>query len=198
MAEVAAVRNGLVSSVRFEEKGAHVQVTVFVGGVNAGTLTVSPEEAGPLQRMLCGHVGVAELDLHMYRAMATNWLDMDELVCSETGFYGRLVLKLLDAIDSVRGADNAELQQTLERALVPAPADAHWLVKDFNALYRAAQAAVSSVDNAKLRSDAIGFLSARLEHLRPAFDMTESARRTASGRVAPGGWGPNDVPPKAR
>lgn len=74
-----------------------------------------------------------------------------------------------------------ELRKVIER---PAPAEPHWLTKDFNALYRAARELLRAIDGHWLdgRAEAarIG-LSAQLTRLQPAFDETEAARAELAG-----------------
>lgn len=73
------------------------------------------------------------------------------------------------------------LQLSLQRERQEAPTEPHWLIKDFNALYRAALKLFDECEgafggSAERTRRALG---AKLERLKPAFAETEAAREAA-------------------
>jgi len=58
-----------------------------------------------------------------------------------------------------------------------------WLVKDFDVLYRSAEAALEALpDVGDRRADAIGALRTQLRRLRPAFEQCQAVRALARGK----------------
>ncbi len=82
------------------------------------------------------------------------------------------------------GADIIEALRDAVRALdgVTAPrSEPSWLVKDFNILYRTAKRLIEREPDARGNTpdSDLEDLEATLEHLKPAFEMTESVRTAA-------------------
>jgi len=86
------------------------------------------------------------------RTLVQHWDDQD-------GFGADIIDALAEAVHALDGAPTNS-------------GEVSWLVKDFNALYRASQ-------NALVDPTTEQWLRHQLERLRPAFEMTETARRAA-------------------
>jgi hypothetical protein len=128
-----------------------------------------------------------------WRFLAAGWLEADEIVMNETGFVGRIVLRLLDALHeaSALAVEHDKLFADAQLALSECGGavkaakllfdvqqdEAPWLLKDFDALYRAAQRMLQSIDACAVRGHEVAELRAQLERLKPAFAECEVARR---------------------
>ena len=163
-----------ITSVQVCKEGLIEEVDVFVRGCRVGTLYVGPGEGERMKNALLGakYFGIdrpvesplTSLELVEWRVMATGWLEVDEIGMSETGFVGRLVLRLLDEIHRLKAA-------FVPRPMPELPA----LVKDFHVLYRAAERLVADLDAEKLTD--LDYIKLQLRRLMPAFEECEAARR---------------------
>ncbi len=104
-------------TVRFEANGALESVEVFVRGRSAGTLYTGPGDGSRVATALLSakYFGtdrptdspITPWELTEWRVLAAGWLDVEEIITvGETGFVGRTVLRLLDALHAAesRGA----------------------------------------------------------------------------------------------
>lgn len=165
-----------VTSVTVNPAGAHELVSVWVRGQLIGTLTVGPGDGERIKNALLGakYFGidravdgpVTALELVEWRVQATGWLDADEIGMSETGFVGRLVLRLLDEVQRLK--ETAAPGAMSEVPEIPA------LVKDFHILYRLTERLVADLDAEKVTD--LGFVKAQLQRLLPAFEECEVAK----------------------
>lgn len=196
-----------ISSVTLETRGAHQHVTVFIRGRNVGTLVCGLGEGAPLAALIeCANFmnldksGLDQGDptgheRFEWTALASNWLDVEEIT-GPTGFVGRIVLrllhalevaeskvKILDAID-IPGALRTLQQQAIDRR----PPD-EWLIKDFNVLYRVARDLLieSGGCNKTATARARNAVASQLERLAPAYTLTETVRDRArqTGKIEP-------------
>jgi hypothetical protein len=149
---------------------------------------------------------ITRIELLEWRVLATGWLDVDDIITAgDTGLVGRIILRLLDALldtetelertrelnlaaEKTLGECHAALKaaslfvELAERSpenLAPSSAgEAHWLAKDFHALYRLTERLVADLDEDLTRIDLDG-AKAQLRRLMPAFEECEAARRMA-------------------
>lgn len=145
----------LVTSVLVGDGPAHTSFTVFVNGASAGKLIVRNEEAPALHALLTGATGLDHHELSMARVLATQWLGVDEIVCcAPEANPGTIVLRLLDAIDRLRGVESSEEQAMFEQVfevkrevaptVAPSPEDTGQLAA-FARRGRSAQQAVDEI-----------------------------------------------------
>jgi len=97
-----------ITCVRIEEGPAHSQVTVWIRGQSVGTLVCGADDADRIRNALVGAKyfgtdrssdGPVRWEEQMeWRVLATNWLDVNEIITGPTGMVGRIVLRLLDAL----------------------------------------------------------------------------------------------------
>lgn len=197
-----------VTSVKVDTKGGHDTVWVFVEGKCVGQLVCGLGHGERLQNVLLsekyfgtGRTPDGPIDDHermAWRVMATQWLDVQDIICGQPGIVGRMVLRLLDRVQ--------ELEDEHERATNPPPAppaewpslvdvlklkgqklfieDVPWFVKDFHVLYKAANDFVQRMDGVRdaAAQAALNTLVAQLARLAPAYKETEAVRATAVQR----------------
>lgn len=202
-----------ISSANVETRGAHDHVHVFVRGQNIGELVCGLGDGERVRNILLsekyfgtGRAPEGPIGTHdriAWRVLATNWLDVDEVI-GEKGFIGRMVLRLLDRIQ--------ELEDEQERPTEPPPEyhgppivtpslldlvrtkgqkffieDVPWFVKDFHVLYKTAKQLIDREPDARGNTPDSDFedLERQLERLKPAFDHCEAVRKTASASARP-------------
>lgn len=190
-----------ISSANVETRGAHDHVHVFVRGQNIGELVCGLGDGERVRNILLsekyfgtGRAPEGPISTHeklAWRVMATNWLDVDEVV-GMRGSIGQMVLRLLDRVQ--------ELEDETERPTSPPPAplslvdmvgeakgqkffidDVPWLVKDFHVLYKTAKQLIERECDARGNTPDSDFedLEQQLKRLEPAFIACEAVRRTA-------------------
>jgi hypothetical protein len=207
------VTDRFISSIAVETRGAHEHVTVFIRGRNVGTLVCGDGEGAALAATLQGaslfSIDVSGLDKgdpsgrerEDWLMMAGAWLDVEK-IDAPRGFVARVVLRLLKALDAAEeragkaeallaeaGAALGDGARVIRENVVARACPDEWLIKDFNALYRAAQRLVTVEPDLRGNVDFAPFdaLDALVTRLAPAFTLTESVRSHAreTGTIAP-------------
>lgn len=114
-------------SVRREARGIHDHVTVWINGENVGTLVAGLGQGAALERLLLGTgpqplgggIGVSDAQLAEWRAIGSNWLDVSVIdTLGVTGLVGRIVLRLLDAIETMKARARADREVVLEARFI--------------------------------------------------------------------------------
>ncbi len=104
-------------SVRREARGIHDTVTVWINGQNVGTLVAGLGQGAALERLLQGTgpqlldggIGVSDAQLSEWRVIGSNWLDVSVIdTLGVTGLVGRIVLRLLDAVEVLKAQARAD------------------------------------------------------------------------------------------
>jgi len=117
----------LVVTTRTEWRGIHDHVTVWINGQNTGTLIVGAGHGAALERLLLGTgpqalgpgFGVSDHELAEWRVLGTNWLDVSVIdTLGTTGLVGRLVLRLLDAVETLKARAKADRQVVIAARLI--------------------------------------------------------------------------------
>lgn len=211
--------DGFITCVQVRQEGLIEEVDVFVRGRRLGTLYAGKGDGERLKNALLGakYFGIDRtadgpikaVELVEWRVLAAQWLEVEEIVTiGQTGFVGRMVLRLLDALhatqtelDRTREL-NVDAENTLNechgalkaaalltditgKTFVPRPLpEASWLIKDFNVLYASARALADACNG---RGDGRPYgplraLESQLERLKPAFASTEETRAELAGR----------------
>lgn len=98
---------------------------------------------------------------------------------AESGLASPDVVAEVAQIQTLR-EELAEARGHLRRAELDR--EPHWLIKDFHALYRAAEDCMQ-IETLAASRQARGFLRAQLDRLKPAFLACDAERRSASGAV---------------
>ena len=205
-----------ITAVHVEPRGTFDHVHVSVRGQVVGVLITDKGDGERVKNTLLGGKyfafdrpvdgPITREELVEWRALASSWLEVEEIVTiGATGFVGRIVLRLLDALHEAR-ARLVELDGLLVEAqevlgmsghaikamkrvvqataaaergeLVPySVPEASSLVKDFHVLYRVTERLVADLDAEKVTD--LGEVKAQLRRLMPAFEECEVARRMA-------------------
>lgn len=179
MAEVAAVKEPIVFTLRTELHGSHAWVTVFARGAHAGVLRLRPEEVEPFRTRLVAVPGYDSEEQRIWQG-ANAW-QADRIAELERELTATRALMALAKEALLEGSavirDNAE---RLEKH-VAASGDGRCPRCDSPA--PKLHPAIQWEGEVHLCNDP---WHSRVHDLRASF---------VNSPVAPGGWGPNDVPP---
>jgi hypothetical protein len=109
-------------TVHTQTRGIHDHVRVWINGQHVGTLVVGLGHGRQLERLLLGTgpqvlgdgIGVSDEQLSEWRCMGTNWLDVARIdTLGVTGLVGRIVLRLLDAVETMKARARADREVIL-------------------------------------------------------------------------------------
>ena len=179
--EPPEVPGRLVSRVDVSPEGVVDVVRVEVLGEHAGNLVVGFGNGRRIARLLkgAGDEPTSEptsAEISQWITRAECWLDVDTIDTDPPGEVGRIILRLIDALVQVRS-------ERAESIIDQGAHDVPWLVKDFHALYRAAEAALPA-NGKKPPPNAVEWCRMQLDRLRPAMVSCESVRIGVASEIA--------------